>query len=151
MYRGESSYQMSDNEKKALNAKMANYYGDQRMDYSSAKDFKTSYHVELRVQKALESGQTLCVLGSIPELGEWKELKCRMKCTSNNYWVLEKPLITNKYFFCYKYVITHSNATQIEMWERGVDRIADCEILAEVPSTNPPSFYDHTSGANLQS
>lgn len=64
-----SSYQMSDVEKKALNAKMTNYYGDQKMDYSSAKDFKTSYHVELRVQKALESGQVLCVLGSIPELG----------------------------------------------------------------------------------
>lgn len=37
------------------------------------------------------------------------------------------------------------------MWERGVDRIADCEILAEIPNTNPPSFYEHTSGANLQS
>ena len=47
---------MSEAEKKALNSKMTNYYGDQKMDYSSAKDFKTTYHVELRVQKPLEPG-----------------------------------------------------------------------------------------------
>ena len=49
---------------------------------------KATYHLELRVQKKLENGQSLCVCGSIPELGNWKQFICHMKWTKDDYWVL---------------------------------------------------------------
>jgi hypothetical protein len=42
--------------------------------------------------------------------------------------MLEKPVITNKFFFTYKFAIMDSNGNHQE-YEKGVDRIADMEIL----------------------
>ena len=50
-------------------------------------------------------GESLCVVGSIPELGAWKTYKCHMTWTEGHIWVLEKPIITSEPYFFYKYVL----------------------------------------------
>ena len=111
---------------------------------------KATYHLELRVQKKLDNGQSLCVCGSIPELGNWKNFICHMKWTRDDYWVLSKPLVTNKYYFSYKYVIMKDNDRELEMWERGVDRVADLEILPEETGPAAGVSYD-VKAKNYQS
>ncbi len=43
-------------------------------------------------------------------------------------WELEKPVITNQYYFTYKFAVCDSNGN-FEYYEKGIDRIADMEIL----------------------
>jgi hypothetical protein len=45
------------------------------------------------------------VVGSIPELGNWKDIKCHLTWTSGHIWVLEKPLIVSEPYFVYKYIM----------------------------------------------
>jgi hypothetical protein len=54
---------------------------------------------------------------------------CKLKYTENDYWVTEAPIITNLYYFQYKYVVWDNNANKMVTWERGIDRLIDCEIL----------------------
>jgi hypothetical protein len=54
-----------------------------------------------------------------------------MRWTEGHIWISEKPLITNNYYFQYKYVLLDKDRTKFLAWERGVDRIADLEILPE--------------------
>lgn len=73
----------------------------------------------------------MCVLGSIQELGKWKEYKHAMKWTEGDVWVSKEPLITNSFFFSYKYSWFEKEGYQLVGWERGVDRIADLEIMPD--------------------
>lgn len=73
----------------------------------------------------------MCVLGSIQELGKWKEYKHAMKWTAGDVWVSKEPLITNSFFFSYKYSWFEKEGFQLVGWERGIDRIADLEIMPD--------------------
>ena len=84
----------------------------------------------MQVRKTLENGQILGISGNIPELGMWKEFKFHLKKQQGDLWYTDKPILTKKRYFCYKYVILHGDGT-LNNWERGVDRIADLEILDE--------------------
>ena len=66
----------------------------------------------------------------VSELGMWKDFKFHLKKTDGDLWFTEKPILTKKRFFCYKYVILHQDGS-LNTWENGVDRIADLEILEE--------------------
>jgi len=44
------------------------------------------YDVKLRLQYETVFGQSLYVMGNIPELGQWKELVCPMTWTKGHYW-----------------------------------------------------------------
>ena len=44
------------------------------------------YHVNFKVFYQTIPGESICVLGSIPELGSWKELKCHLKWTEGHIW-----------------------------------------------------------------
>ena len=92
----------------------------------------------------------MCILGEIPELGKWKEACFRMKQVEDNYWVPEKPLVTNRYFFCYKYAVLQADGSDF-FYEIGIDRIVDAEILPEEPNKNPRSFYEMGNGYTMQS
>lgn len=72
----------------------------------------------------------MCVLGEIPELGKWKEAVFKLRRTDDDYWVTEKPLVTNRYFFCYKYAVLQPDGRDF-FYEIGIDRIVDAEILPE--------------------
>ena len=63
-------------------------------------------------------------MGSLPELGEWNTIKCRLQWTEGHLWTLPEPLILKGVrTFSYKYVIV--DGTDNMVWEQGVDRIAD--------------------------
>ena len=99
--------------------------------------FKTiSYQVTFKVQIQVNFGETICVLGSIPELGKWKEFKHHLRWTEGHIWESITPLITHSYFFQYKYALLDKNATELINWEKGVDRLADLEIMPD-HSKNP--------------
>jgi hypothetical protein len=64
-----------------------------------------SYSVSLSVMHETIVGENLCVLGSIPELGMWKEFKCKMVWTEGHVWRTVNPLITSEPAFRYKYAL----------------------------------------------
>lgn len=71
-------------------------------------------------------GQSLYVMGSIKELGEWKEFVCPLSWTEGHVWVTEE-MVLDQAIFKYKYVLKEDNGATI--WERGYDRIADLTLL----------------------
>jgi|TARA_B110000285_G_scaffold103158_1_gene117378 hypothetical protein len=75
-----------------------------------------------------EIGESIAVLGSIQELGAWKDYKHHLKWTEGHNWVSEKPIETKNSCFFYKYVLLQ-DLTEFKGWERGMDRIADLKIL----------------------
>ena len=54
-----------------------------------------------------------------------------MKWTEGDVWVSKQPLITNNFFFTYKYSWFEKEGHQLVGWERGIDRIADLEIMPD--------------------
>lgn len=44
------------------------------------------YNVNFKVFYQTIPGESICVLGSIPELGSWKTLKCHMTWTEGHIW-----------------------------------------------------------------
>jgi len=50
-------------------------------------------------------GESICVVGSIPELGSWEDLKAPMTWTDGHIWVLNRPINTTTPYFSYKYVL----------------------------------------------
>lgn len=82
--------------------------------------------------KKLDHGQSLCVLGSIPELGTWHEFKHHMKNIGNDTWESVSSLFTQNFFFQYKYCIMVENGTKRIGWEKGVDRLADLELMPDM-------------------
>ena len=62
-----------------------------------------TYQVIFRVYKIVKYGETICVHGSIPELGKWKETKHHLKWTEGDIWESITPLSTNSFYFQYKY------------------------------------------------
>ena len=54
----------------------------------------TNYSVTFRVAKQVNPGETLCVMGSLPELGSWKEYKHKMKKVDGVFWESVTPLST---------------------------------------------------------
>ena len=85
----------------------------------------------------------MCVMGSNPELGYWKQqgdhgkLKSNMmKWTEGDIWLLEDVQIdlsqcdaSSKGIFMYKYVIVDGNNNNYQTWEEGYNRICDLYLL----------------------
>jgi|TARA_B110000285_G_scaffold195769_1_gene226275 hypothetical protein len=94
--------------------------------------FNRSYILDFRLNFELPPGMKLCLFGKIPEMSNWDKSKphCFMKPVpgEKNEWMLEKPIITNQFYFTYKYAICDGNGNH-QNYERGIDRIADLEIL----------------------
>ena len=55
-----------------------------------------------------------------------------MKRLDGNKWVLEKPLVTNQFYFTYKFALFDSER-KFMYYERGIDRICDAELKDEAP------------------
>jgi len=85
------------------------------------------YSCRLKLHCEVEYGQYVCVIGSIPELGNWQQYICPMMWTEGHIWVLQQPIVTTKPHFLYKYALMEDdNLVKIES---GVSRIADLELL----------------------
>ena len=60
------------------------------LDSRSSRTYQNiTYNVTFQTQVKIKFGQTLCCLGSLEELGVWKEFKHLMKWTEGHIWVLE--------------------------------------------------------------
>jgi hypothetical protein len=99
----------------------------------------TTYTVKFRVRgAAIKPGQVIGVLGSLPELDKWRQqapFSHILKWQSGDIWESEEPLVTSKYFFHYKYCVIKQTGDgekdHVVAWERGVDRVADLEIMPD--------------------
>ena len=60
-----------------------------------------------KIQKEVQYGQSLSVIGSINELGRWKDFNLgAMKWTDGHVWELKgKQIPKGSYIFQYKYVV----------------------------------------------
>jgi hypothetical protein len=74
-------------------------------------------------------GESLSVVGSIEELGVWKNYAHELEWTEGHYWVSKKPLFTDFYSFQYKYVLLENE--ELVNWEGGINRIAELNILSK--------------------
>jgi hypothetical protein len=90
-----------------------------------------TYQVTFRVQIKVNFGETICVLGSIPELGKWKEFKYHLQWTEGDVWESITPLVTHSFYFQYKYALLEEKGTKLINWEKGIDRLADMEIMPD--------------------
>lgn len=106
-----------------------------------------TYQIHLRVKKQCEAGQSIVILGGIPELGSWNKEKpgYRMRWSKDDYWITEEPITTSKYYFQYKYVIWDDKANKMVSWERGIDRLIDCEVLDDYSNTPHLGFMFNKS------
>lgn len=94
------------------------------------------------------------LLGQIPQLGAWNKEKPgkRMVWTEGDYWITDTPIITNKYFFQYKYVLWDDASNKMASWERGIDRLLDCEVLDDCSQRNTSQLgfsFKPTIGKNV--
>jgi len=48
-------------------------------------------------------GEEIYILGSIPELGDWKDRKCKLTWTEGHVWITAEPILTTAPYFRYKY------------------------------------------------
>jgi hypothetical protein len=85
-------------------------------------------------------GESICVLGSIQELGAWKEIVCHLKWTEGHIWVTEKPIITSQPYFTYKYMQLDDDKKTMVKWEAGIDRIVDLRLLPEIKREETKEF-----------
>ena len=88
----------------------------------------SEYRLTLKVGYETVVGQSLYVMGSIPELGSWTEFACPMTWTDGHVWVTNDLTVRSQAIFQYKYVIKQEQGETI--WESGLDRLADLTILA---------------------
>ena len=104
------------------------------LDPAFSKNDKSCYKVTFKVKKETQPGQSLCIVGDIPELGQWQKFNCCMTWTEGHVWIIENLEITSKPFFNYKYVVlVDGNASE---WERGENRIADLRAIKDGMSSS---------------
>ena len=87
------------------------------LDPTAAKGSTEKYQLTLRIKYQTNLGESLCVVGDIEELGNWKTFNCHMTWTEGHIWVLKDLPITSKPHFNYKYVVLQGG--QPSTWEAG--------------------------------
>ena len=106
----------------------------------------TTYSLTLRVKYVTVPGENICVLGSIPELGLWKEFKAFMVWTEGHIWETVKPIVTTTQMFRYKYALLdgeNGKAQELLHWEKGIDRVIECPLLPEQPGSTASLKHVH--------
>lgn len=78
-------------------------------------------------------GQNVCIMGSIPELGNWSTCKAKLRWTEGHIW--KCTLLLPQQFFEYKYVVYSTNDNKM-IWEGGKNRMCNLEGLTSI------TFYD---------
>jgi len=82
--------------------------------------------VTFTIKYKTDYGQNLYLIGSTPELGNWKEFKQKMKWTEDHIWTTTITISDN--YFEYKYAVKGSNNV---LWEQGPNRICVLDILPD--------------------
>lgn len=81
----------------------------------TAKEQPGAYQLTLRVKYQTNLGESLCVVGDIAELGNWKNFNCRMSWTEGHIWVIKDLPVSSKAYFNYKYVLMKDD--KASTWE----------------------------------
>ena len=98
---------------------------------------KGIFNLSFRIQFETQFGQNMCVVGSTPELGEWKKF-IGLKWTEGHVWVSERPMVIENPIFKYKYVLLENGEPR--QWESSDDRVADLRIM--IPQDNQLELHD---------
>lgn len=80
---------------------------DSSMNKSFTKDQTTKFKYAINFNIFYETtfGEEIFVVGSIPELGGWKEYKLKLFWNDGHIWRNKEPLLVNHAFFEYKYTL----------------------------------------------
>ena len=62
---------------------------------AAPKKKDNEYFVSFQIQYETKFGQSLAVIGSIEELGKWKEYKCQLQWTDGHIWINKEPLMVS--------------------------------------------------------
>ena len=98
--------------------------------HSNAPVSDVNYIIHLKLKHKCAPGTMMGISGNIEELGFWKKFDIKMTWTKGDVWVADE-IVTKKRFFQYKYLVMGQDGKLIS-WERGSDRIFDCDILPEI-------------------
>lgn len=87
------------------------------------------YMVTFKLNHRVKYGKIICIVGSIMELGKWKEYSInKMKCL-DGVWMHDVRISRSRGCFMYKYLILNPNKEtgdlELECWEEGYNRIFD--------------------------
>ena len=99
---------------------------------NSTGDLVKDYFLTLKVTYETKMGQSIGILGSIPQLGCWNtDNILKMTWSEGHVWVAENVKVSIEYgdkqYFMYKYVVINNG--NLERYEQGIDRIADLKLL----------------------
>jgi len=85
-----------------------------------------TYSIHFSVNYETVVGENVCVLGSIPELGNWKTFKAHMVWTEGHIWKTVHPVVTTEPMFRYKYALLdgeNDSDQTLQRWETGINRL----------------------------
>lgn len=84
------------------------------------------------------------MLGSIYELGSWnkKNITHHLMWTKGNKWISRTPLETSCEHFRYKYVIMQNKGSTFVEYEKGIDKIADLDLIEPDSSDDILYLFD---------
>ena len=99
------------------------------------------FKVLFQVPFETKLGESIAVVGSIKELGRWKDVKVNLTWTEGHVWKLLKPLEMSEQIFMYKYALIQDG--KIKKLESGIDRLVDCCLKWEVTSLSGNSNVSH--------
>lgn len=85
---------------------------------------ENAYTIKFSIKYQTSPGQNIYILGSIPELGKWKENKFKLKWNEGHIWKGKLQLPKHTSHFVFKFVCI-SDDNQYKRWEEGPDRIFD--------------------------
>lgn len=81
----------------------------QRYEIPERQKLSKTYHVKFSLKYNVPEGHKLYCMGSIPEISEWNKenplVQLKQKFQGSNVWQLDKDIVTNKFFFVYKFAI----------------------------------------------
>lgn len=112
----------------------------QRYEIPERQRLSKSYQIKFTLKYRVPAGQKLYVMGSIAEISEWDKtipkVQMKQKFQGSDVWQMDKDIVTNKFFFVYKFAL-YDEDNQFIQYERGVDRICDLELLPNLNDTQP--------------
>lgn len=112
------------------------------------------YLLTFRLHCHVDFGQEVYVVGSLQELGLWKDnTKVKLQWTDDHYWVNQQPVRIPHETLChfqYKYVILNKNKEVVKWEDSKFNRLADLDILKvqKIEQSEPSKIS--TSGAVLR-
>jgi len=79
------------------------------------------FQIKFQIKYETAIGQDIYIVGSVPELGSWKDLKFKLKWTTGDIWENTLALKSDIKSFYYKFVC-YDTTDGARRWEQGANR-----------------------------